>query len=243
MRRFGLGLAALLALASTPVFPAGNKPSKADPREPLRAFNHLIGDWKGTGLPEGTREEKDKGLWIESMHWVWQFKDGKVWLKVTFGDGKYFSQGELRHLADKGLYQLTLQTTAKDQLVFAGKLENGRLILDRSDNKRKEDQRLVFSFLHSNRFLYSYEKKPQDRSLFTRVYRVGATKKGIAFAAGDGRPECVVSGGLGTLKVAYKGKTYYVCCSGCRTEFKEHPEKYIKEYEERQAKKAKEQEE
>jgi YHS domain-containing protein len=41
----------------------------------------------------------------------------------------------------------------------------------------------------------------------------------------------VVSGGKGTMPVSYKGKTYYVCCSGCRDEFKENPEKYIAEYE------------
>ena len=32
-------------------------------------------------------------------------------------------------------------------------------------------------------------------------------------------------------KVTYKGKDYYVCCSGCRDEFKANPEKYIKEAE------------
>ena len=52
------------------------------------------------------------------------------------------------------------------------------------------------------------------------MYQVGATKEGVPFAGGDGKPECVVSGGLGTMPVMYKGKTYYVCCSGCRDAFK-----------------------
>ena len=26
----------------------------------------------------------------------------------------------------------------------------------------------------------------------------------------------------------YKGKTYYVCCSGCRDAFNENPEKFLK---------------
>jgi Cu+-exporting ATPase len=29
-------------------------------------------------------------------------------------------------------------------------------------------------------------------------------------------------------KVEYKGKTYYFCCAGCDTKFKENPEKYLK---------------
>ncbi len=31
------------------------------------------------------------------------------------------------------------------------------------------------------------------------------------------------------MRVTYNGKEYYVCCSGCREEFKADPEKYIKE--------------
>jgi YHS domain-containing protein len=40
-----------------------------------------------------------------------------------------------------------------------------------------------------------------------------------------------VTGGLGTMTVSYEGKTYYVCCSGCRDEFKADPKKYIAEWE------------
>jgi YHS domain-containing protein len=34
------------------------------------------------------------------------------------------------------------------------------------------------------------------------------------------------------MQVTHKGKTYYVCCSGCRDAFRDEPEKYIREYEE-----------
>ena len=99
-----------------------------------------------------------------------------------------------------------------------------------------ETQRIVLTLLHANRILYRYEVKPQGKALFARVFQVGATKEGTSFAAGDGRPECVVSGGLGTITVVYQGQTYYVCCSGCRDEFRENPEKYIKEFKQRKAK-------
>ena len=48
---------------------------------------------------------------------------------------------------------------------------------------------------------------------------------------------CVVTGGLGKIAVAYKGQTYYVCCSGCKDAFEENPEKILKEFEARKAKK------
>jgi hypothetical protein len=43
--------------------------------------------------------------------------------------------------------------------------------------------------------------------------------------------------------VSYKGKTYYVCCGGCRDAFRAEPEKFIKEYEEKLAQLAKERDE
>jgi hypothetical protein len=219
--------------------PAADKPARRSPRQALQAFNDLIGKWKGTGTPEGTREQKERGLWTETMNWRWQFQGEDAWLRVSLTAGKHFAAGELRYVPEKDLFQLTMWTPAKEKRLFSGKLSGRRLVLDRRDARANQEQRLVFSFLHSNRFLYAYEVKGGGQSLFTRVYRVGATKQGVPFAAaGSAGPECVVSGGLGTIKVAYKGKTYYVCCSGCRAEFQANPEKYIKEFEQRRAKKA-----
>jgi hypothetical protein len=238
MSRYFLGLALVLVTTVSPL--AADKPSKRSPKEALRALHSLIGKWKGTGTPEGSREEKANGLWTESQSWRWQFKGDDAWLVVSFAQGKYFVKGELRFLPKDDAYQLRLLTRDKKTLTFTGRLQDRRLTLDRSDGAAKEDQRLVFSFLHSNRFLFYYQVKPQGRGLFTRVYQVGATKKDVPFAAkGDNQPECIVSGGLGTIEVRYKGKTYYVCCSGCKAEFDEHPEKYIKEYEQKKAKQAK----
>ena len=40
------------------------------------------------------------------------------------------------------------------------------------------------------------------------------------------------------MTISYKkAKTYYVCCGGCRDAFNDNPEKFIKEYNERKAKK------
>jgi hypothetical protein len=130
-------------------------------------------------------------------------------------------------------------TPDKEKRIFEGPLDKKRLLLERTDEKKKEKQRLILALFHFNRHVYSYEVKPADRTAFRVVYRVGATKEGVEFAGDEDKPECVVSGGLGTMPVSYKGKTYYVCCSGCRDAFNDEPEKYIKEYESKRAKKAK----
>jgi hypothetical protein len=236
MKHILLGLAALIgsdALAA----PAPTKPAK----EALQELNDLIGTWRGTGDPsQGTREEKQKNFWTESISWEWQFKGGEVWLKMAIDKGKYYTGGELRYVPEKDLYRLTMKTAAKETLTFEGPFKNRRLILERTDDAKKENQRLVFSLLHFNRHLYRYEIKSPQQTAYTPVYQVGATKEGVAFAGKDDKPECVVSGGLGTMPVTYKGKTYYVCCTGCRDAFQDEPEKYIKEFEARKAKEAKE---
>lgn len=218
---------ALLLLAA-PAAEAPAAPKSA--REALQPFNVLIGSWKGTGMPEGTREERQNGLWTETLRWGWTFKGDDAWLVVTIDKGKYFTEGELRYNAGKGNYQLTLTAHDKSTATFAGTLKDKILTLDRTDGGASEDQRLVFSLLHFNRHLYRMDTKPKGSEVgYMKKWQVGATKEGVPFADVPKGPECIVSGGLGTMKVLYQGKEYYVCCSGCRDAFKDDPEKYIKE--------------
>jgi len=227
-------LAAVLILSVASHAMAADAPPKKTSKDALQAFNDLIGSWRCTGTPEGKRKE----FWTETMAWQWQFKGDEAWMKVEFEKGKYFNGGDLRYLADKDQYQMTVETVDKTKLAFTGALKEKALTLEREDADSKEGQRLVFTFLHPNRILYRYEVKPAEQKNFAKVYQVGATKEGVPFAEGETGPECIVSGGLGTIKVTYKGQTYWFCCSGCRDAFKDDPEKYIKEYEAK--KKAKE---
>src|SRR5262245_61892963 len=98
-------------------FTAGaDQSARRSPKEGLQVFNHLIGPWKGTGRPEGSREEQDRGLWLETQDWIWRFKDTDVWLQVRFTKNKYFVQGQLRYFPDQNLYQLKVRTTTNETL-------------------------------------------------------------------------------------------------------------------------------
>jgi hypothetical protein len=221
---------------------ASDKPAPRTAREALRPFNDLIGSWHGLGRPEGTTQEKQKGAWEETIRWEWQFKDSDAWLKVDFEKSKYFTGGTLRYLPDGDRFQLTLTTTGKETVTFTGRLQEHRLVLERTDDRTKETQRLVFSLLQDNRHLYQYEVQPEGRTTFRKLYLVGATKEGkpLVAASDEIGPFCVVSYGPPVSTVTYKGKTYYVCCNSCRSEFRADPEKYIKEYEDYLAKLVKE---
>jgi YHS domain-containing protein len=225
---FGLlfGIAAILG--------ADQPTPKKSPRAALQAFSDLIGVWNGTGTPVGSREEVQRNFWTEKMTWEWQFKDKDAWLRVAFEKSKNFTAGELRYVPDKDHFTLTLTTPKKEKVTYVGKMADKKLTLDRDGDK--ESQRLVFTLLHDNYIRYNYEVKPDGRPLFSKKWSVGAKKEGVAFAAGSSRPECIVSGGAGTMTVSHMGKTYYVCCSGCRDEFNASPAKYVKEYEDKLAK-------
>jgi hypothetical protein len=63
---------------------------------------------------------------------------------------------------------------------------------------------------------------------------IGLTRAGSKLASGNtGERQCVVTGGLGTIKVSHDGKTYYVCCEGCKQAFDADPEGTLKAYRER----------
>ncbi|HXD88256.1 MAG TPA: YHS domain-containing protein [Urbifossiella sp.] len=225
-----LVVVAALGLFVSADAPKSGKVAKppATPREALKPFNVLVGSWKGTGMPEGTREQRAAGLWTETVGWGWQFDKDDAWLTASFAKGKYFKDGELRYSVEKQTYQLTLTTTDKKKQIYSGKLKDKVLTLVRSGGPAGEEQRIVFSLLHHNRHLYRLETRAANSAPeFTKMWQVGATKEGVPFAEVPKGPECIVSGGLGTMKVIYKGKEYYFCCTGCRDAFKEDPEKWI----------------
>jgi hypothetical protein len=235
MNRCLLAFALLIAIATGSTLLA-DPPAPRSPKEALKPFGDLIGSWRGTGTPVGPLGARAE-FWSEKIAWEWQFKGNDAWLKASFDKSKNFTAGELRYIPDKDQFAFTVRTPAKQTLVYTGALKERVLTLERQQNG--EVHRLVFTMLHPERHLYRYEVRPAGKALFAKKYSVGATKEGVAFAGPDGRPECVVSGGLGTSTVSYMGKTYYVCCSGCRAEFHENPAKYIAEYEARKAKKGK----
>jgi YHS domain-containing protein len=209
-----------------------DSPKKLTPREVLKPLSILVGSWKGTGTPEGTPDERQKGHWVETVTWEWQFKGDDAWLTVAFEKGKHFARGELRHAAATDKLELKITTVAKETLTYVGNLNGKQLVFERTPPEANLVERLTFSLLHENRITYRLETRPEKGTSLTRKYLVGMTKEGVAFAdVGKPERECIVSGGTGRMTVTHEGKTYYVCCTGCRDEFKENPAKYVAEWE------------
>jgi YHS domain-containing protein len=89
--------------------------------------------------------------------------------------------------------------------------------------------RVSFTALHGTRLLVLLQAEDPNRHTFSRLGEVGYTREGVIFAAGESYPLCIVTEGRGTIQVSYKGKTYWVCCSGCRDLFNDDPESVLAE--------------
>jgi len=81
------------------------------------------------------------------------------------------------------------------------------------------------------RYTLVLDRKEPGAALFQPLVEIGLTKEGESFAAGSStveQPRCIVTGGAATLTVSYQGQSFPICCTGCRDECNENPEKYLK---------------
>ncbi len=244
-----LGCAALAWLMGWPLGSMSSSALRAatppaSSRSALQPFNEWIGAWRATGEPEGvSAAERQRGFWKETWQFGWKFKGDEAWITIEIKDGKHFQGGEIHYLPKEQAFELRLQPKEKDAPVqtFIGQFGSNqrRFIAERTDEEAKEVHRFTLQLIGEVRASYALERRPTSRRQFNKWFTVSATKEGesLAGAQKSSQPECVVSGGLGTIQVSHQGKTYYVCCTGCRDAFNEDPEKYIKEFE---AKKKKE---
>jgi hypothetical protein len=231
MRRF-TALAFLLGLLGL-VMPAlaEEKADKSEAKEALKELQEFIGGWKGNGGPDKARPGPRDAVWSENISWSWRFKGDDAWLSMNVKDGKLFKSGDLRYLPKKKLYQLTATDKKDKKLVFVGKIERETLKLERVDPDSKETQQITMNTAaDGDRLIYHFAHKDEGKTIWKKDYLVACTREGVSLGKVDKKNECIVSGGLGTMAISYKGETYYVCCSGCAEAFRETPEKYISEY-------------
>lgn len=231
-RLFGFALCASLALLSQ----GWTAEATLSNKEALQELNSLIGQWNGVGgggTPE--RPKAEPKFWKETIEWGWKFKDGDGWMILNLKDGKLLKSGEMRYNPAKKVFQLTAKDVKDKDLVFEGKFEKGYLTLERIDPMTKDTQQIKMNLAGDGiRLIYRYAVKPSGRTLFNPEYYVTATKEGESLGAkavANKDRECIISGGLGTMQVSYMGKSYWVCCTGCRDEFNSNPAKYVKEFE------------
>ena len=225
---------ALLALLG-PIGLAADEAQKHETeRTKLSQLQFLVGSWKGVAQPQ---RGSSKGSWVEQAEWAWRFDEEKAELVAELSGSKLFSTVVLQPADDQGSYTLLATPAGGGEPVrYSGQLDNaGKLTLNAETAVAELPARISLrTGAGGNRLLVLYEKNGPGERL-VRLAEVGYTRKGSGFGKGTSGPECVVTGGFGSIEVTHLGKTYYVCCTGCRDYFNEKPDEVLAEYAERKA--------
>ena len=222
---------ALLAGGSTIAIAADEDGTKEVPPA-FAPFEHLVGSWKGQGFAAKARL---KG-WGEEHNWAWKFVKGQaVGMTVEMTGNKALAKGQLSFDETKKTYRLEGTDPEGKKVVYVGPLDEASHILEleRQDPPKGLAKEELKFFINENmiRYVLRLFQQETDAPQTSLLYEAGMGKKGESFAAGGAAadlPKCIVTGGAAAMTVSYQGKTIPICCTGCRDEFNENPEKYMK---------------
>jgi len=232
-----IGSSAISAPPPTAANTSTNASAKQQSKQALSRFNSLIGGWRGVGM---IRPNSRKGAWLEKAEWIWDFNQKAVAIRYKVAGGKLLTSAVLTWDPARKRYKAYVTFRDKSQRDYTGTLKETELILDSKPEKDGYVHRLTVARLNFKRTIVRYQKRRTTQSFYTRVAEVGYTRQGTRLAvAGSSGPVCVVTGGQGKIRVTYKGKTYYVCCTGCKQAFEDDPVGVLAEYRKRLAEKKK----
>ena len=229
MRRLIAGMVGIV-MASTAGWLALAGPVDEVPA-PFQPFEHMIGGWTGTASPTANRV---KG-WQEKHGWAWKFEKGKpVGLTLTLEGNKSLVKGQITFDEATRKYKMVGTDPSGKPISFVGAFSaDGKVLtFDRVDATPEGKDRLIVR-PNSNKIRYTLNLDRQEPGApqYKSIITVGLTKEGESFAAGAAGanlPKCILTGGAAGLSVSFGGKTYPVCCTGCRDEFNDNPEKYAR---------------
>lgn len=231
---------------------ASSRDSAESRRELLAAMMPLqimLGQWRGT-----TQRDVGDFKALDEPSWVWDFQSNKEQPEMVMmsSGSPYYREIRLTYLVDADKFRMTLRDAEDKVRTFEGAFSQQpeefqgddqkthvkyKLELTQTDADSPRDQwQVTFNQQENHRYLLELAKR--RGAAFQRFDTVATQRQGTSFAKSDaeyGERECIISGGLGTIQVSHKGKSYWVCCTGCKAAFEEDPESWIAEYEKKQA--------
>ncbi len=235
-RLLALGLMLTVPGLLLPALFAADASDKEEAKEKLKELQDYIGGWKGSGGPDKPKAGPSDPIWNETLDWSWRFKGDDSWISLEIKNGKFLKGGQIRYLPEKKVYQFAATDKDGKKLVYEGTIKNEILTLQRQDPDTKGTQQIAMNVAGDGvRFIYRVWHKDEGTTIWKKDFMVATTKEGESLGKTEKKNECVVSGGVGTMAVTYKGETFWVCCSGCRDAFNENPEKYINEFKAKKA--------
>ncbi|MBS0201516.1 MAG: YHS domain-containing protein [Planctomycetes bacterium] len=221
--------------------PADSSERVESARAALKPLQILIGNWNGTSRKAA----------IDQPNWAWDLKTDpkQPALRIKSDKGQFIRDGRLTFYPATQQFELTATDGEGKKRIFQGGFSQEVQDVPGDDNKLQrtykleltepqpdsdgEQWRVVINQQENNRYIMELDRK-RGSSPYLRIDTINTQREGTSFALSDtdyGDKTCVVSQGLGTTSVSYKGKTYWVCCSGCKAAFEDEPEKWIARFE------------
>ena len=215
---------------------------KMDSLKPLQV---LLGKWRGI-----TAKNYDGMKQIVETDWVWDFtNEDNPSLKLVATDSPHFKELKLTINEENQMIMTRtdvegdvtemvgeFQAPVKDELQD-GDIPQRTYKLQFTETEASDEGQMwqiTFNQQNNNRLLFELSRK-RGAGKFFRFDTLACQREGTSFAPSDeGYDEktCIISQGLGTMTVSYQGKTFWVCCTGCRDAFNDDPEKWIARFEE-----------
>src|SRR5690606_17291106 len=144
--------------------------------------------------------------------------------------------GEVRPAGKAGEFRFVgTLPDGKTQEELSGSLaDDGSLLFTAEKPQQGRPVRITMRLVAGgDRLVISMQQPSVGGATLTSWAGTGYTRQGSNFGKGTTGPECVVTGGYGSMTVEHKGQKYYVCCTGCRDLFNEDPEAVLAEYRQR----------
>jgi hypothetical protein len=212
-------------------------------RAALKPFQVLLGRWNGTS----------RKAVVDHPEWAydWVSDPKQPGLRLHSEQGTYVREGRLSYLPDVDQFEFKSTDGEGLQRTFRGAFTQP--VQDVASDEKKlqrtyklqltepepgvggEQWRITFNQQENNRYILELDRK-RGAGNFLRVDTVHTQREGTSFALSDadyGDKTCIISQGLGTISVSFKGQTYWVCCTGCKAAFEDEPEKWIAKFEEK----------
>lgn len=210
----------------------------------LQPFQILLGQWRWVTK----KKFGDFPRRGEDLDWVWDFRSdkGHPALAAHSATNPYYRELRLTYLSDEATFQLTVEDENKNRRLLRGTWTNGGQPKEESDGKRLqrsyriqltqvepaagEQWQMTLSQLDNNQYVVDLKKRTETGKTFGPLDVLNQQRVGTSFALADSDnpgPKCIISGGLGSMSVTYRGKSYPVCCTGCAAAFNDDPERWL----------------
>jgi hypothetical protein len=220
----------------------------------LQPLQILLGQWRGT-----TRREYENFKAVDAHQWIWdlQTEPERPALTIESDKSPYLRKGRISWDDAAKKFTMAAVDGAGVTRQFMGEFTEPVHEILGSDDKlhkvfrleftestaaegnREESWQLAFVQQENNRYLLEVARR-RGNAAFARFDTVSTQREGTSFAASDSdyaEKTCIISEGLGTMELTYKGRSYWVCCTGCKAAFEDDPEKWIARSAKRDAKK------